>query len=151
MIQMAKIKTLRSEKSFDRFIDQDKCAVIVYHFLCPACISYHDEVKTRVGEMGGIPMSRIHLNLEWVIREAGMVGDVAEENTFLVDRYGLGDQFPVTLLFENGQVIKRVNGALTAVQLKGLFDVTFKNQSDEASLVEGAVCTSESCDLSSDK
>lgn len=144
---MAKIKTLRSERSFDRFIAQDRCAVVVYHFLCPACITYHDEVKINIGKLGEIPVGRIHLNMNWVIREAGMTGDVEEENTFLVDRYGVGDQFPVTLLFENGKPVKRVNGALTAVQLKEIFSVTFKGRSDEASVAEGAVCTGESCDL----
>ena len=148
---MAKIKTLRAERSFDRFIDQDRCAVIVYHFLCLACVIYHDEVKTRIGELGEIPLGRIHLNLEWVIREAGMVGDVEEENTFLVKRYKVGNLFPVTLFFENGKVVKRVDGAWTTDQLKALFRDTFKGQSDEGDAPGGAVCTEDSCILTTDR
>ncbi|MDP7265576.1 MAG: hypothetical protein QGH39_08460, partial [Candidatus Thermoplasmatota archaeon] len=101
--------------------------------------------------LGGIPLGRIHLNLEWVIREAGMIGDVEEENTFLVERYKVGNLFPVTLFFENRNVVKRVDGALTVEQLKDLFKDTFKSRSDEGSVAEGAVCDSGECFIPIDR
>ena len=131
MIPLARLKTLRSAKSFDKFIPQEQAVVIVYNYLCPACEQYLEELKPRMEEFNDFPIARIHMNLNWVIQEAKMTGDVTEENTFLVERYGLGNLFPSTIFFKNGKLIKRVDGAQSPEQLKEhiktIFDVDFVN------------------------
>jgi protein-disulfide isomerase len=125
VIYLARLKTLRSEKSFDKYIDQDQSVVIVYNYLCPACEQYLEEMKPRMEEFNDFPIARIHMNLKWVIQKAEMVGDVSEENTFLLERYGLGDLFPATIFFKNGKLIRRVDGAKSPEQLKELIKKTF--------------------------
>ena len=123
---LVKVKTLRSEKSFDKFIDQEHAVVIVYNYLCPACEQYLGEMKVYEGDISDVPIARIHMNLQWVIEKAEMIGDVEEENTFLVGRYGMGDLFPATLFFSNRELKKRVDGALHPEQLKDLIISTYQ-------------------------
>jgi thiol-disulfide isomerase/thioredoxin len=126
VIHLARLKTLRSVKSFDKFIPQEQAVVIVYNYLCPACEQYLGELKPRMEEFNDFPIGRIHMNLEWVIQKAEMTGDVTEENMFLFDRYRVGDLFPVTLFFKNGELIKRVDGVQSPEQLREHIESIFR-------------------------
>ena len=125
MISLARLTTLRSEKSFDKFIEQNHSVVIVYNYLCPACERYLEDLKPRMNKFDHIPIGRIHINFDWIIKQAKMIGDVEPENTFLVHRYGLGDMVPSTILFKKGELIERVDGALRSEALKELINKTF--------------------------
>ena len=142
---MKRMKTLRSERSFNKFIDQKNCIVIVYHFLCPACETYLGDMKHGLDLMGELPIGRIHVNLDWVIKEAGMIGDVEEENTFMVDRFQVGNLFPSTLFFKNGNLIRRVDGALAPKQLKAISVKVFNITIDNKAIANGPACTPDSC------
>jgi thiol-disulfide isomerase/thioredoxin len=117
--------TLKSEKKFDSFIKSGNSAVIVYHFLCHGCQAYLEELKDRVDEFSDVGLARIHMTLNWVIKEAELYGDVEEENIFLRDRYDVGNLFPTTLFFNNGKLVRKVDGVLTPAQLRCVIDETF--------------------------
>lgn len=122
-----KLKTLRSERGFDKFISQKYSVVIVHHFLCHGCQVYLEDLKEHLEMFTDIPLARIHLTLNWVIDKAGLYGDVEEENKFLADRFGVGDYFPATLFFKEGKLIKRINGAQTGQSLREIINKTFYN------------------------
>jgi thioredoxin-related protein len=122
---LARLKTLRSNKSFNQFIAQKYSVVVVYNYLCPACEQYLKDLRSNIDEFDDFPIACVHLNLKWMIEKAEIIGDVEEENTFLVERYGVGDLVPTTLFFKDSKLIKRVNGALSPSQLKNLINKTF--------------------------
>jgi hypothetical protein len=122
---MLKLATLRSEKGFDRFISQGDSVIIVHHFLCHGCQVYLEDVKSHLEDFTHVNLARIHMTLNWVIDEAGLYGDVEEENIFLKKRFSVGNLFPTTLFFKNGNLIRREDGVIAPNQLKNLIDDTF--------------------------
>ncbi len=122
---LQRLTTIKSERGFDRFLTNEKCVVIVHHFLCHGCQVYLGDIKENLDIFGDIPLARVHMTLNWVIDEAGLYGDVEEENIFLRDRYGVGNLFPTTLFFQKRKLIKRVDGSLSASQLKDMAQKTF--------------------------
>ena len=124
---MLKLTTLRSEKGFDNFISSDASVVIVHHFLCHGCQVYLEGIKSRLEDFTDIKLARIHMILNWVIDEAGLYGDVEEENIFLKERFSVGNLFPTTLFFKNGKLIRNVDGVLAVNQLRTIIDETFGN------------------------
>jgi hypothetical protein len=122
-----KLTTIKSERGFDRFLSNENCVIIVHHFLCHGCQVYLENLKNNLEILSAIPIARIHMTLTWVIDEAGLYGDVEEENIFLRDRFGVGNLFPTTLFFQKGKLIKRVDGSMTADQLKDMAVKTFSS------------------------
>jgi hypothetical protein len=122
-----KLTTIKSERGFDRFLKNENCVVVVHHFLCHGCQVYLEDLKKNLGLFNNISLARVHMTLNWVIDEAGLYGDVEEENMFLKDRYGVGNLFPTTLFFQKGELIKRVDGSMSAGQLRDTMDRTFEN------------------------
>lgn len=127
--KMQKLTTLKSEKKFDSFIENNHSVVIVYHFLCHGCQVYMEDLKNNLEEFNDIELARIHMTLDWVIDKAELYGDVEEENKFLADRFGVGDLFPTTLFFHKGNLLRRADGVLTIAQLRDLIDETFTTDS----------------------
>lgn len=122
---MPKLTTLRSEKGFDDFISKGDSVIIVHHFLCHGCQVYLEDVKSHLEDFTHIRLARIHMTLNWVIDEAGLYGDVEEENIFLKKRFSVGNLFPTTLFFNDGKMIKRVDGVLSTHELRSIIDETF--------------------------
>jgi hypothetical protein len=123
--KMQNLTTLKSEKKFDKFIENNHSVVIVYHFLCHGCQVYIEDLKNHLEEFNDVGLARIHMTLDWVIDKAELYGDVEEENKFLAHRYGVGNLFPATLFFHKGNLMRRVDGVLSIDQLRDLIDETF--------------------------
>ncbi len=114
---------LRDERRFGWLLRTHQTAVVVvWHHLCPACGPYKqtvDRLAPELARASTLGLGHIHLQLPWMIRAAGLQGDVEVENAFLT-RYGIGDAVPVTLRFEAAQLQQRVVGALDAAQFRAL-------------------------------
>ena len=122
---MARLTKLRSKRSFDRFIDQEKCVVIVHHYLCLGCQTYRKDITESLDLFNGVGVASMHMTTNRIIDKESLNGDVEEENLFLGERYGAGDDFPATLFFSNGKMKRRVDGPLTPQELLNLIDETF--------------------------
>lgn len=142
---MTKLKTLRSSKSFDKFIVQERCVVISYNYLCPACERYLDELKEIQENFFYVPVGRIHQVLNWVIKEAGMIGEVEEENIFLMERYGVGNSFPDTLFFSNGNLISSIKGYMAPDDLQEQIKQVFFAEEIADQLKENEECPDGVC------
>ncbi len=126
---MPKVKELKSEKGFNKFISNDNSVVIVYHFLCHGCQIYIDDLKKNPEIFSDVNLAKIHMILDWVIDRAELYGDVEEENKFLAQRFGVGNLFPTTLFFKKGELIKKVDGSLNTQQLRNIINDIFELES----------------------
>ena len=122
---MPKVKELKSERGFNKFISNDNSVVIVYHFLCHGCQLYIEDLKKNPEIFSDVNLAKIHMTLDWVIDKAELYGDVEEENKFLAHRYGVGNLFPTTLFFKKGEFIKKVDGSLNTQQLRNIINEAF--------------------------
>ncbi len=127
---MGRLKTLRSEKGFDEFIALDSAVVVVHHYTCPSCDIYQTRFRHLLDAHPELPLARIHMTLDWVIEKAGLTGDVQEENVFLRDRYGIGEEFPMTLFFSNGQLLKAEKGIISQMRFFGFLESLYSLRFD---------------------
>lgn len=96
--------------------------VVVYHYICPGCERYLPIYKDLAAEYTGekdLVFGKIHMQLEWMIRDAELVGDVEEENVFL-RKYDVGQKVPATMFFVDGTLKWKIEGLLTPPVFRGL-------------------------------
>ncbi|UCH89325.1 MAG: thioredoxin family protein [Thermoplasmata archaeon] len=114
---------LRDQEAFEWFIANSQFAVIVvYHYVCPECDSYLKQLRRLAAEYKKderLSFGKIHIQLEWMIREAKLKGDVEEENTFLVE-LDVGKKVPATLFYNNGKLKWKLEGVLPPPIFRGL-------------------------------
>jgi hypothetical protein len=86
---------------------------------------YIEDLKKNPETFNDVGLAKIHMTLDWIIDKAELYGDVEEENTFLTQRFGVGNLFPTTLFFKSGKLVNKVDGALNTKQLRNIVDQTF--------------------------